>query len=117
MTRCINPDFAPSPMLKVLTMKASLKALGRGLGLLLAVALCAGGALAQQAAGTLRGQVSDEFGGVIVGATVTLTDAAGKARSVVTGSDGAYSVAGLTPGRYQIRVFATGFALYESAEV
>jgi hypothetical protein len=98
-------------------MKASLKALGRGLGLLLAVVVCAGGAQAQQAAGTLRGQVSDEFGGVIVGATVTLTDAAGKAKSVVTGSDGSYSVAGLAPGRYQIRVFATGFALYESAEV
>ncbi len=98
-------------------MKASFKALGRGLGLLLAVALCAGGALAQQAAGTLRGQVSDEFGGVIVGATVTLTDAAGKAKSVVTGSDGTYAVAGLAPGRYTVRVFATGFAPYESAEV
>ena len=98
-------------------MKASLKALGRGLGLLLAVALCAGGALAQQAAGTLRGQVSDEFGGVIVGANVTVTDAAGKAKSAVTGSDGTYSVAGLTPGRHSVRVFATGFAPYENAEV
>ena len=104
-------------MLKVSIMKASLKALGRGLGLLLAVALYAGGALAQQAAGTLRGQVSDEFGGVIVGATVTVTDASGKAKSAVTDSDGAYGVAGLMPGRYQIRVFATGFAPYENPEV
>ena len=98
-------------------MKASFKAVGRALGLFLAVALCAGGALAQQAPGTLRGQVSDEFGGVIVGASVTLTDASGKSKSVVTGSDGAYSVAGLTPGRYTIRVVATGFALHESADV
>ena len=98
-------------------MKASLKAVGRGLGLLLAVALCAGGALAQQAVGTLRGQVSDEFGGVIVGATVTVTDSGGKSKSTVTGSDGAFNVAALATGRYSIRVFSTGFAPYESAEV
>src|SRR5688572_29737320 len=110
-------SFSPILQLKVSIMKASLKAVGRGLGLLLAVALCAGGALAQQAAGTLRGQISDEFGGVIVGATVTLTDVSGKAKTTVTESDGAFTVAGLMPGRYQMRVFATGFAPYESAEV
>lgn len=98
-------------------MKASLKAVGRGLGLLLAVVLCAGVGLAQQAAATLRGQVSDEFGGVIVGATVTVTDSGGKSKSTVTGSDGAFGVAGLMPGRHSIRVFSTGFAPYESADV
>ena len=98
-------------------MKATLKAVGRGLGLLLALALCAGGALAQQAATSLRGQVSDEFGGVIVGATVTLTDAAGKSKSVVTDSDGAFAVAGLQPGRYNVRIFSTGFAPFENPEV
>ena len=36
--------------------------------LLLIIALCAGVALGQQSKGTLKGQVSDEFGGVIVGA-------------------------------------------------
>jgi hypothetical protein len=98
-------------------MKASLKAVGRGLGLLLAVALCAGAVAAQQAAATLRGQVSDEFGGVIVGATVTVTDSGGKSKSTVSGSDGAFNVAGLMPGRHSIRVFATGFAPYESADI
>ena len=38
--------------------------------LLLVVALCAGTALGQRATGTLRGQVFDGLGGVIVGATV-----------------------------------------------
>ncbi|MET0624411.1 MAG: carboxypeptidase regulatory-like domain-containing protein [Pyrinomonadaceae bacterium] len=98
-------------------MKASIKAVGRGLGLLLAVVLCAGVGLAQQAAGTLRGQVSDEFGGVIVGATVTVTDSGGKAKSAVTGSDGAFNVAGLAPGRYSVRVFSTGFSPFENADV
>ncbi|HEX8355173.1 MAG TPA: carboxypeptidase regulatory-like domain-containing protein, partial [Pyrinomonadaceae bacterium] len=98
-------------------MKVSLKTVGRGLGLLLATVLCAGGALAQQAAGTLSGQVSDEFGGVIVGASVIVTDAAGKAKTVVTASDGAFTVAGLAPGRHSVRVFTTGFAPYENPEV
>jgi hypothetical protein len=98
-------------------MKATLKTVGRGLGLMLALALCAGGALAQQAATSLRGQVSDEFGGVIVGATVTVTDAAGKAKSVVTDSDGGFSIAGLQPGSYNVRIFSTGFAPFENPEV
>jgi len=98
-------------------MKVSFKSLGRGLGLLLAIAMCGAGAWAQQATGSLRGQISDEFGGVIVGATVTLTDAAGKAKTVISESDGSFQIAGLAPGRYQLRVFATGFALHENAEV
>jgi uncharacterized membrane protein YgcG len=92
--------------------------IGRSLGLLLLVAVCAGAALAQQsAAGILHGQISDEFGGVIVGATVTATDAAGKAKTVVTDNDGNFTLAGLAPGHYTVRAFATGFALYENAEV
>src|SRR5215204_4716365 len=98
-------------------MKASFKAVGRGLGLFLMLALCAAGAAAQQAGASLRGQVTDEFEGVIVGATVTVTDASGKSKTTVTGSDGAYTVTGLAPGRYSLRVFATGFALYENAEL
>ncbi|MDT5268643.1 MAG: hypothetical protein QOH49_829 [Acidobacteriota bacterium] len=98
-------------------MKVTLKAVGRGLGLLLIFAVCAGAAMAQQTAATLRGQVSDEFGGVIIGATITVTDAAGKAKSTVTDSDGAFNVPGLTPGRYSVRVFSTGFALFENPEV
>src|SRR5215212_8604912 len=97
-------------------MKASLKAVGRGLGLLLVFALCAGAALAQQA-GSLRGQVSDEFGGVIVGATITVTDASGKAKTTVTDNDGGFAVVGLQPGRYSVRVFSTGFAPFENPEV
>ncbi|MFL6332248.1 MAG: carboxypeptidase regulatory-like domain-containing protein [Pyrinomonadaceae bacterium] len=97
-------------------MKASFKTVGRGLGLLLTFALCAGAALAQQAT-SLRGQVSDEFGGVIIGAAVTATDAAGKTRSTVTDNDGAFNLPGLQPGRYAVSVISTGFAPFVNPEV
>ncbi len=98
-------------------MKASFKAVGRGLGLFLMFALCAAGALAQQAGSSLRGEVSDEFGGVIVGATVTLTDASGKAKATVTDSDGAFNVPGLQPGRYTVSIVSTGFSPFVNPEV
>jgi hypothetical protein len=72
---------------------------------------------AQQPAGELRGQVADELGGLIVGATVTLTDAGGVARSITTNNDGNYLFSGVAPGRYSVRVEARGFSVYESADV
>jgi uncharacterized membrane protein YgcG len=98
-------------------MKVSLKATGRAVGLLLLFAACAVGALAQQAAGSLRGQLTDEFGGVIVGAAVTATDASGKAKTVASDNDGNFSVSGLAPGKYVVRAVAPGFSLYENADV
>src|ERR1043166_8423798 len=98
-------------------MKASFKAVGRGLGLFLMFALCAAGALAQQAGSSLRGEVADEFGGVIIGAAVTVTDASGKAKSTVTDSDGAFNVVGLQPGRYTVSVVSTGFSPFVNPEV
>src|SRR5215203_2854120 len=98
-------------------MKASFKAVGRGLGLFLMFALCAAGALAQQAGSSLRGQVSDEFGGVIVGAAVTVTTESGKAKSTVTDSDGAFNVSGLQPGRHTVSIVSTGFTPFVNPEV
>src|SRR5712692_8135864 len=64
-----------------------------------------------QARASLRGVISDEFGAAIVGATVTLTDASGTAKTATTNSDGAYTLTGLAPGKYTIHAIATGFAL------
>jgi hypothetical protein len=98
-------------------MKVSLKVTGRAFGLLLLFALCAAGASARQATGSLRGQLADEFGGVIVGGTVTVTDAAGASKSATSDADGNFSLAGLAPGKYGVRAVAPGFALYENGEV
>ncbi|HEX8096861.1 MAG TPA: carboxypeptidase regulatory-like domain-containing protein, partial [Pyrinomonadaceae bacterium] len=67
--------------------------------------------------GKLDGQVLDQFGGLIVGATVTVKGARGAERTAVTDSQGRYSFKGLAPGLYAVRVNAQGFADYEQAGV
>src|SRR5258706_12498811 len=85
--------------------------------LLLILVFSAGVALGQQSAGTLKGQVSDEFGGVIVGATVVAVNASGVEKTVTTNGEGNFVLSGLAPGKYAIRVRAIGFANYENADV
>ncbi|MBV9211035.1 MAG: carboxypeptidase regulatory-like domain-containing protein, partial [Acidobacteria bacterium] len=89
----------------------------RSIVLGVAFVLCVASVFAQQSTGSLRGQVSDEFGGLIVGATITVVDASGKEKSVITDSDGNYVVSGLAPGKYIVRAVAPGFALFENTEV
>ena len=98
-------------------MKVSLKNFGRGLCFVLLFALAPVGVAAQATSGSLRGQIADEFGGVIVGATVTAVDASGKEKSAQTDSDGQFAIAGLAPGKYTVRVVSPGFAYYENADV
>ena len=85
--------------------------------LLLILGLCAGIAFAQQPTGTIKGQVTDEFGGVIVGATVSAVDPNGVEKTATTNGDGAYTVNGLAPGKYTVRVTGKGFGNYEQADV
>ncbi len=85
--------------------------------LLLILVFCAGVALGQQSTGTLKGQVSDEFGGVIVGATVVAVNASGVEKTVNTNGEGNFVFNGLAPGKYTIRVTAIGFANFENADV
>jgi len=73
--------------------------------------------VAQQRMGSLRGQVSDELGALVVGATVTLTGADGTQKTVVTNAEGTYTFNSLAPGQYTIRVAAPGFTAYEKTEV
>src|SRR5712691_5785578 len=69
-----------------------------------------------QARASLRGVISDEFGAAIVGATVTLTDASGVAKTATTNSDGAFAFTALAPGKYMIHAIATGFAVSADAD-
>lgn len=72
---------------------------------------------AAQGTGTLSGQVVDSFGAVVVGASVTAIDAGAKEKTVVTNRQGEYTISGLAPGKYTVRVTATTFQLYENTEV
>jgi len=72
---------------------------------------------AQQSNGTLRGVVTDTFGGLIVGATVTLVDAKGVEKIASADGSGVYNFTQLTPGHYMLRATAPGFAPYENAAV
>jgi hypothetical protein len=75
--------------------------------LLLAAAV--GVAFAQETtSGSIAGQVVDAQGGVLPGATVTLTSAQGT-KTFVTDSEGRFFAAFLTPGVYSARVALQGF--------
>jgi hypothetical protein len=90
---------------------------GGAFALALLLSLAVAPAAARQAGATLRGQVSDDFGGIIVGATVTAVNAAGVERTATTNGEGVYTFTGLAPGKYTVRAVAGGFALYEQLEV
>jgi len=70
----------------------------------LAVAISAGGALAQQAGSTIRGSISDG-GAPEAGAVVTATEAgSGFVSRVTANANGAYVIPGLRPGSYRVTV-------------
>src|SRR5215204_2345300 len=74
------------------------------------------GAFAQTTGG-LRGQVVDELGQIVVGATVIAVDSAGKEKTTTSNNSGDFTISGLAPGKYIVRVTSANFALYENTEV
>lgn len=91
--------------------------LGSGIVLSLAIMLSASATSAVQSPGILRGQVVDQRGGVVPGATVTVTDSAGNEKTVTTNGEGVYTVINLPPGKYSVRAFAKGFSPLAAGEV
>lgn len=75
------------------------------------------GAYAQNNRASLRGLVTDEMGAAIVGATVTLTDSAGQAKTTVTANDGTYGFAAVVPGKYVVSAYSKGFAVSAGEEI
>src|SRR5689334_23163471 len=85
--------------------------------LTIVVLLFSASVAAQQARGTLRGLITDELGAVIVGASVTLTDATGVQKKATTNGEGVYTFAGVAPGSYKIQAVANGFTPSDEAPV
>ncbi len=75
------------------------------------VALVAGDAFAQITAATISGTVRDETGGILPGTSVVVLNTnTGRDRSVVTDTNGYFTISGLQPGRYELRASLEGFA-------
>ena len=81
------------------------------------LSLCFNLALAQQRTGSLRGQVSDELGALVVGASVTLIAADGTQKTAATNNEGTYNFNSLPPGPYTLRIVAPDFGPYEKSEL
>ena len=78
----------------------------------------AGPAAAQMTRGGISGTVRDATGGVVPGATVTVTSVVtNQARTTVSDAQGFYRVAALEPGRYTVRTELTGFSTQETRDV
>jgi hypothetical protein len=83
------------------------------ISLLLATSL-----FAQGNQGRITGTITDQSGGAISGATVTVLDVQrGLPRTVVTGDSGEYNAPNLLPGQYTVRAEAKGFKKIEQQNI
>jgi protocatechuate 3,4-dioxygenase beta subunit len=73
--------------------------------------------IAQQRAVSLSGQVTDELGALVVGATVTVISSDNSEKSAVTSNEGIYTFNSLAPGRYTLKVVSPGFSDYSNSQV
>ncbi len=79
--------------------------------------VCVFPSLAQEATGSLRGQVTDPSGAAISGASVTMTPTGGAPIVVQSNGQGMYEFKSLPPGKYTLTVSASGFTLYQNENV
>ena len=66
-------------------------------------------AMAQVHSGTVSGAVQDQQGGLLPGATITLTGS-DRTLTFVTGEDGRYRFLNLPPGTYRLTAELSGFS-------
>src|SRR6516225_2212213 len=75
-------------------------------------------ALPQGNNGRILGTVTDQSGGYVAGATVTVTDVArGVTETLTTDADGAYAAINLIAGTYTVRAPMKGFKAFERRNI
>src|SRR5437870_7306420 len=85
---------------------------------LFAIALLGSPANPQGSTGRILGVVTDQSGGFVANAKVTITDVArGVTQNLNTDSDGAYAAVNLLPGTYTVRAEYKGFKSFERKNV
>src|ERR1700683_4361353 len=91
------------------------KTFGYLAGCLLAALLYSSVALAQTVTGSISGQVTDQSGAVIVGATVTAENVGTSvSTSTKTNASGVYTIRFLPVGTYTVTVEANGFSVHKT---
>ena len=89
-----------------------------GLGVVFGLLLLSFPVFSQGSFGRILGIVTDQSGGVIADATITITDKdRGVARTLTTDEAGEYNAPTLLPGTYTVRVEAKGFQTIERQNV
>ncbi len=86
--------------------------------MVLTTLLAACASLFAQSTGSISGTVTDQSGGSVPGAMVTVTDTErGTARQLTTDAAGVYAAPNLTPGTYSVRVEFQGFRAFDRKEI
>src|SRR5436309_2448485 len=67
--------------------------------------------------GSLHGQVTDQNGGVVAGAKVTVHGLAGAAKATTSDGNGSYSFTGLAPGNYTVEASAPSLVLQDPVKI
>jgi hypothetical protein len=87
------------------------------LGFIVVFLFAAGTSFGQQASGSLLIRLKDQLGGLVVGANVKVADAHNNEKFPTLKAEGTYLFAGLAPGKYTLRVAATGFKDYQKPDI
>ena len=108
--------ISPSAYLKVQAMCAGNR--GAIASYLVTALLSVGSAAAQSTSATLHGVVLDEHRAVVAETAITLTNLeTGAKRHGTSDQAGRFRVAGVVPGRYELRLERAGFATYVHSPV
>jgi len=92
--------------------------IARVLAMVCLMLFAAGSACPQGSTGRILGSVTDQSGGNVAGAAVTITDVArGVSQTLTTDSDGEYVALNLVPGTYTVRAEYKGFRAFERKNI
>src|ERR1035437_185181 len=95
-----------------------LRKAGQLLGLIFASLLLCVPLFSQATSGRIQGTITDQSGGAMAGANLTVTDVdRNVSRTLTTDASGAYNAPSLLPGMYKVRVEAKGFKAIERQNI
>src|SRR5260370_35265251 len=78
---------------------------------------CVATAFSQQSSGSIKGTVTDQFGGLIINAEITVRDASGKERTTTTNTNGNYELKTLPGGNYDVPVVPAGCNVFQQKAI